>query len=308
MTVEPATLGTVQDVLLRGINADKSVRVVSATTTELVREACDRHGLRGVEAIVLGRALTAGCLLATLTKNDEERVRIAVRADGPVGSILIDARSDGRVRGCLERRLSTPRPPESGGTRPSVGAFVGRRGHMVVTRDIGLENEYQGVVEVEEGEIDVDLERYLGRSEQLPSALTCEVVLDATNQIMRAAGVLCQTFPGAEPEALDDIRANLNSGTLRDLLLHERSSRELMGFALLGSEFEAVETRSLRFACTCGPERALAVLSTLGADDLEDLADEAGETEVRCSYCGQAYPVSGENLRELASQLRQTLS
>jgi molecular chaperone Hsp33 len=296
------------DVLLRGINAEKTVRVVSATTTALVREACDRHALRGAEAIVLGRALTAGCLLATLTKNEDERVRISVRANGPVGSILVDARSDGGVRGCLERRLATPASPTDTEARPSIGDFVGHRGHMVVTRDIGLDNEYQGVVELAEGEIDVDLERYLGRSEQLPSALTCEVLLDATHQVMRAAGVLCQTFPGAEPEALVDIRANLRGGTLRHLLLHDRTARELMGFALLGREFDAVETRKLRFSCTCSPERALAVLSTLGPDDIEDLASEPDETEVRCSYCGQAYTIEDEDLLELASQLRQRLS
>lgn len=296
------------DILLRGINAEKTIRVVSAITTDLVREACDRHGLRGAEAIVLGRALTAGCLLATLTKNDDERVRIALRSDGPVGSILVDAHGDGRVRGCLERRLSSPKPPDDSGARPRVGDLVGHRGHMVVTRDIGLENEYQGIVEVTEGEIDLDLERYLGRSEQLPSALTCEVLLDGTQQVMRAAGVLCQTFPGAEPETLDEIRTNLHTGSLRDLLRHDRSARELMGYALLGRDFDALESRPLRFACQCGPERALAVLSTLGPDDLEDLAHEPGETEVRCSYCGQAYTASTEDLLELASQLRQKLS
>jgi molecular chaperone Hsp33 len=296
------------DVLLRGINADKTVRVVSAITTGLVREACDRHDLRGAEAIVLGRALTAGCLLATLTKNEHERVRIAVRADGPVGSILVDARSDGRVRGCLGRRLATPALPTDTDARPRIGDLVGHRGHMVVTRDIGLENEYQGIVELAEGEIDVDLERYLGRSEQLPSALTCEVLLDATHQVLRAAGVLCQTFPGAEPKAIDEIRTHLRAGTLRQVLQHDRTARELMGFALLGREFEAVESRPLRFSCTCGPERALAVLSTLGPDDIESLASEPDETEVRCSYCGQAYTIEPPDLLELASRLRQTLS
>lgn len=296
------------DVLLRGINAEKTVRVVSAVTTALVREACRRHELRGAEAIVLGRALTAGCLLATLTKNDDERVRIAVRADGPVGSILVDAHGDGRVRGCLERRLETPVEPDDSGPRPSVGDLVGHRGQMVVTRDLGLENEYQGVVEVNEGEIDVDLERYLGRSEQLPSAMSCEVLLDAGHEVLRAAGVLCQTFPGAGPEQLHEIHGNLEGGTLRDLLMQERSSRDLMGFALLGREFEAVGERSLRFACTCGRQRALAIVSTLGAEDVEALAHEPGDTEVRCSYCGEAYPLSCEDLLELATQMRQKLS
>ena len=73
------------DGLLRGINAGHTVRVVAAVATDVVREGCRRHGLRGVEAIALGRALCAGCVMVTLTKHESERVRIAMHADGPIG-------------------------------------------------------------------------------------------------------------------------------------------------------------------------------------------------------------------------------
>ena len=53
--------------------------------------------------------------------------------------------------------------------------------------------------------IDIDLERYLGTSEQLPSALACEVVLEAHDGVLRSAGVLCQTFPEADPEVVEPI-------------------------------------------------------------------------------------------------------
>jgi molecular chaperone Hsp33 len=256
---------------------------------------------------MLGRALTAGCLLATLTKNDDERVRIQLRGVGPAGALLVDARSDGTVRGCLERRVGASAVEREGG-RISIANLVGRGGQIVVTRDIGLEQEYQGVVEVVAGEIDVDLERYLTVSEQLPSVLVCEVMLDARGEVLRAAGVLCQTFPGADGRGLDRIRSTVLGGGLGDLLLHERTATDIAGFALLGNAFSVMESRTLEFKCRCDRDRALSVLSTLGADDVAALADEQSETEVKCSYCNHAYVLTSDDLRDLAQRLREARS
>jgi molecular chaperone Hsp33 len=280
------------------------MRVVAATTTGLVRDACERHELRGIEAIVLGRALTAGCLMATLTKNDEERVRIDIRGGGPIGTILVDSHGDGSVRGCLGARLEASLDPPMVDGRPSVKAVVGQDGSVIVTRDVGLEHQYQGSVPMQSGEIDLDLEHYLTHSEQLPSALVCEVMLDASSSVLRSGGVLCQTFPGETSERLEQIRTTFHGGLLRDLLRSERSTEDLMGFGLLGGEFEAVAGTTLRFSCPCGPERAISVVSTLGADEIDSLADEPGQTEIRCSFCGARYMLSSDELHALAARLR----
>ncbi len=296
------------DRLLRGINAEHTVRVVSAIATDAVRDGCQRHGLRGVEAVVLGRGLLAGCLLATLTKQDRERVRIAVEGSGPLGRLLIDAFGNGDVRGCLSRRLASTITPPTAAVRVELGPWIGHEGRVVVTRDIGLENQYQGVVEIDEGELDRDLERYLQSSEQLPSALACEVVLDAHGEVARAGGVLCQSFPGAPTAVIEPVRERLHGTELASLLQHDRDPHALMGFALGGEEFEAMGDAELRFRCSCGPERAAAVLSTLGAEDLDELAREPGETEVRCSYCGSSYHVDAEALRAIAQRVREQRS
>jgi molecular chaperone Hsp33 len=292
------------DLLLRGINVDHTLRVVTAVVTDVVREGCSRHGLRGLEAIALGRALTAGCLMATLTKSDEERVRIVFEGAGPIGRLLVDAFGSGDVRGCLERRSdAVPTPTDADAS--AIGDWVGRSGRLVVTRDIGLEQQYQGVVDVKTGEIDRDLECYLEDSEQLPSALACRVVLDGNGEVVRAAGVLCQSFPGAPQSVIAPVRDNVHGAAFTSLLSHDRTATELMGFALGGDDFEALSEHPLRFKCNCEPGRVLAVLSTLGADDIEALAHEPGDTDVRCSYCGTSYVVGTDELLDLAKRLRE---
>ena len=257
--------------------------------------------------MLLGRGLTAGCLLTTLTKGDDERVRIAIQADGPLGRVLVDARGQGTVRGCfVSERVRNINLPATPG-RSELGPFVGQ-GQIQVTRDLGLENTYQGVVPLSSGELDEDLEYYLTTSEQLPSVLRCQVTLDADGQVLRAAGVLAQTFPGSDPARLDPVRNAVADQGLADVLRQDRSVEDLMGFALQGGEYHAAESSALSFACECGPERARAIVSTLGADDIDALATEQGSTEVRCNYCGDAYTLDEPTLRSLAQELREQRS
>lgn len=290
------------DTILRAISRDDRFRVVAAVTTDLVREACRRHELAGVEAIVLGRALTAGCLLSTLTKSDEERARIEIRGDGPLGRIFIDSWSSGVVRGYIQRAegAAAEALPEALAGRIRVGGAVGE-GLVSVTRDVGLKSPYQGVVALTTGEIDDDIEVYLGQSEQLPSGLGCEVVLDARGGVLRAAGVLCQTFPGGTPAEIAELRQRLFGGALADLLRQGRRPEELVGFALGGEAHEILAETSLTFHCGCDPTRALAVL---GPAELEELAGDPEPTEVRCSYCGDARIFSESELRAYAEALR----
>jgi molecular chaperone Hsp33 len=295
------------DGLLRAINEPESIRVVAAITSDAVREACRRQGATWASAMVLGRALTSGVLLATLAKGERERVRVQVAGGGAVGQVVIDAHGDGRVRACLSSPLAADAAlnrVHEGDARPSVAPLVGARGHLTVTRDLGLARPYQGSVELRSGEIDEDLEHYLQRSEQLPSALRVEVVLDTEGQVLRAAGVLVQSFPGEDPSSIDAVRERLVG--LRELLVgHQRELGELVGLALGGEGFRRMVEHGVEFHCPCGPARARSVLATLGAADLDALAGEQDETEVRCNFCGQVTILDAAQLRGLADELRR---
>lgn len=302
------------DALLRAINEPETVRVVAALTTESAREACRRQGATGVSAVVIGRAITAGALLATLAKAERERVRVQLSGGGPIGQVMIDAHGDGRVRACVARTLPATHlanrlsMPDRADDRPSVALAVGARGFVVVTRDLGLATPYQGNVEMQTGEIDEDLEHYLEHSEQLPSAMRTAVVIDHAGHVVRAAGVLAQSFPGSEPELIERVRERLTSGGGLDRLLDARAPElgDLVSLALGdGESFRRMLEHPVRFHCSCGPARALSVLATLGPSDLDALADEQEQTEVRCNFCGQATTLDAAQVRELAAQLRR---
>src|SRR5579863_8765183 len=120
------------------------VRVVAVTTTGVTREAAGRHEAGQAGALALGRGLTAGLLLATLTK-DEERVSLQVLGDGPLGGITVDAGSAGTARGYVKNpRVPLPPAGAAAGGRLSLAEVVGRHGVISAIRDLGLRENFRG--------------------------------------------------------------------------------------------------------------------------------------------------------------------
>ena len=204
------------DHLIRAISEEANLRLVAAVTTELVAAAARRHGLSPSATLALGRTLTSGLLLATLTKGDE-RVSVQLLGDGPLGSVTVDATAKGDVRGYV---LHPEAGPVAVHGRGNVAAVLGRHGVVNVLRDLGLKELYQGQVALTTGEIDEDIEAYLRSSEQVPSALGCEVLLDASGQVVGAAGVLVQSLPGGDFESVREMQHALRTGDRKSTRLN----------------------------------------------------------------------------------------
>ena len=130
-------------------------------TTGVAREAARRHQAGPAGAIALGRGLTAGLLLATLTK-DDERVTLQVLGNGPLGGITVDAKGSGTARAYVKHpHAGTIAPADPRTARVSVADAIGRSGVVSVIRDVGLRDNFSGTTEIGSGELDEDVERYL---------------------------------------------------------------------------------------------------------------------------------------------------
>jgi len=284
------------DYLVRIITESENVRALACVTTGLVNEACRRHGTYPTASAALGRALSAGTLMGALLKTGQ-RVALRFEGNGPLKKILVEADSNGAVRGCVgvpEVHLVTP------GGKLDVGGALGRAGFLTVTKDLGMKEPYRGMVQLLSGEIAEDLALYLTESEQTPSAVGLGVFVEPDNRISAAGGFLIQTLPPAEGETVDRLMEHIERlPPLTSLLREGATPEKLLETLFAGIPIKILEKRALAFRCTCSKEKIERALVSLGADELSDMAKQQEGTEVTCEFCRQIYRLSREELERL---------
>ncbi len=276
------------DEIVRSIVRARSIRVVAVTSTGVAREAARRHAAGTAGALALARGLTAGLLLATLTK-DEERVTLQVLGDGPLGGLTVDATAAGAARAYVKNpEIPLPAPVATGG-RASLAAAIGSVGIVSVVRDIGLRESFRGQTSIVSGEIDDDVERYLSDSEQIVSALACDAGLTADGDVAWSGGLLLQALPGSDgAELVMEARARLASGGLARMAV-AGSIDAAIGPALEGLPVMELDRRPVTFHCPCSYERARSSIALLGPAELAAMIVEEGQAEVICNFCRARY-------------------
>lgn len=288
------------DYLVRIITASGSVRALACITTELVNEACRRHGTWPTASVALGRALTGGTLMGALLKTGQ-RVALSFEGNGPLKKILVEADANGAVRGSV-RVPAVHMEGEDG--RLDVAGALGKAGLLTVTKDLGIKEPYRGIVPLATSEIGEDLAQYLTESEQIPSAVGLGVFVEPDNSVSAAGGFLIQALPPSDDAVVERLMERLAGlPPLTALLRQGTTPEDLLARLFAGIPYTVLEKRALAFVCSCSRERIERVLLSLGKQDLAELLEKQGETEVTCEFCLERYHFDRPDVERLLDSI-----
>ena len=284
--------------LVRATALDERVRAFALNATEVVSELQRRHDTFPAVTAALGRTAMGSLLLAAASLKEADQVlTIEVKGNGPAGRILATANGAGEVRGLV----GNPHVHATGEGKLNVRGVVGSEGFLSVTRNLGMRDAYQGMVELQSGEIGVDLAFYLAQSEQTPSAVGIGVFVEPDNHVSAAGGYLVQLLPGLADEEIVAIEARIGALPHPTELIRSGEAPEDILRRIFPEGFVELDRYPVRFECPCSRERFSAGIVSLGAEEVRRIIEEEAEpyTEAVCHFCNEHYRFSADEMREI---------
>ncbi|KMY55979.1 heat shock protein Hsp33 [Bacillus sp. FJAT-27231] len=286
-----------KDYLVKALAFDGQVRAYAVDTTETINEAQRRHHTWPTASAAMGRAMTAGVMMGAMLKG-EEKITIKIEGGGPIGAILVDANSKGKVRGYVTNPQTHFDLNEHG--KLDVRRAVGTDGLLTVVKDLGLREHFSGQTPIVSGELGEDFTYYFVASEQVPSAVGVGVLVNPDNSILAAGGFIVQIMPGAEEEVISLIEEKVSNMTPISKLIEQGMSPEEILYYVLGKEnVKILEQMPVSFECTCSKERFGNAMVSLGKEEIQEMIDEDGQAEAQCHFCNEKYLFTREELEEL---------
>ncbi|AWS22543.1 TPA: Hsp33 family molecular chaperone HslO [Streptococcus pyogenes] len=284
------------DKIIKSIAQSGSFRAYVLDSTETVALAQEKHNTLSSSTVALGRTLIANQILAANQKGDS-KITVKVIGDSSFGHIISVADTKGHVKGYIQNTGVDIKKTATG--EVLVGPFMGN-GHFVTIIDYGTGNPYTSTTPLITGEIGEDFAYYLTESEQTPSAIGLNVLLDENDKVKVAGGFMVQVLPGASEEEIARYEKRLQEMPAISHLLASKNHVDALLEAIYGDEpYKRLSEEPLSFQCDCSRERFEAALMTLPKADLQAMIDEDKGAEIVCQFCGTKYQFNESDLEAI---------
>lgn len=290
-----------QDYLSYAVVKEEAVRLAVGSFRELASETIIRHDADPVAGRLLADAFSSAALTGTMLGRGE-RLSVRFGYAGPAGSIVVDAGSDGCLRGFI-------RNPHVMEEADSVEVACGEDGATVRS----TRSRHGRILRSGESKSafilpSSALAYHLSVSEEIESELRCEIELqaDPAEPVKSAPGVLLQAMPGCDLSGFDRMRRKLQMPEAGEILrtrlgsAPEEGVRLLLAFLLERMDLPAFQLQPLpaaRFHCGCSAEALRkTALQILGREEIEKLLAENPNPALRCQFCNTEYHFSAADL------------
>ncbi len=289
----------------------------------VVDQILEKHNYPEPVAKLVGEAVVLTVMLGSALKIDG-RFILQTQTDGPVGLLVVDFTTPGKVRACARFGKDGLAAAIAAG-KIDAGSLLGK-GHLAMTIDQGPDTgRYQGLVALDGGTLEDAAHEYFLRSEQIPTRVRLAVAEEliagsgGASHRWRAGGIMLQFLPkseergrvadlhpgdapeGAEVHAQpeDDawVQGRALLETVEDIeLIDPEISSERLAYRLFHEPGVRVfKTADVRAECSCSRESVESMLKSFSQDDRDHMVED-GKISVTCEFCSATYAFAPANV------------
>ena len=292
-----------KDRLIKGIELDGQFKISVVKTTEVVQTAKKNHNLSMLNTVLLGRTMTAAMLLASELKG-EERIKLRLEGNGPVGMITAEANRVGEMRGYV---LNPAAELDYSDENVTIGDGI-RVGLLTVSKILYNEAEPRtSTIEIIKGDVLSDMAHFMAQSEQILSAFLLDVDLEENGDVKQAGGILIQRMPGASEKVMTKLQEGLlKLPPVSSLLDDGHYIDQIMERATASYKIKELDRQPVHFFCRCSADRFKNALSMLSYDELKEMKGE--DQEIVCHFCGTNHTVSKKDLNVIIESAKARMN
>lgn len=293
-----------QDKITKFLAYNGKIAVTCASTTETVEKARKIHDLSPLATAAFGRLLTMASIIGSDMKGEKHKLTIQIKADGPIGGMLVTANHFPKVKGYVTNPVVDLPLNEFG--KLDVGGAVGTRGYINLIKDIGMKEPYVGICPLISGELAEDFAEYFVKSEQKQTAVALGVLVDQ-NGVRSAGGYTIQPLPDATEEEIYQVeKAIFEAGAISKMLDQKLSLQEIAQKITGDKKVKVIEDyKQPIYECDCSKEHMEQALVTIGKKELKDIIEQDGKADLECHFCNKTYHFTQKELEELVEEINK---
>lgn len=291
-----------KDRIIKMLAYNGRVSIVCANTTQLVENARKTHDLSPVVTAAFGRTLTVTAMMAANMKNENDKLTVQIKGNGPLGGMVIVSNNFPKLKGYVQNPI-VDLPLKNG--KLDVGSAVGKEGYLNAIKDIGLKEPYVGMVPLVSGEIAEDFASYFATSEQTNTAVNLGVLVNQ-NGVKASGGYIVTPMPDATEDDLFILENRIKEAKPISHMLDENWSLLDIAKDITGDEKVQIIDDSIMpiYECDCSKEKIERGLISLGKEELQDIINTQIKIETVCHFCNKKYTFTKDELEKLLENVK----
>lgn len=286
-----------KDYCIRVTANNGAIRGFFSTTQNMTNESFKIHKTSPVVTASLGRLLTATSMMGLMLKGEKDLITLSIQGDGPVGSLLATASSNGNVKGYAKNPM-VDIPLKANGKLDVSGAIG--EGTLTIIKDMGLKEPYSGKIPLVSGEIAEDITNYFAKSEQTPTSVALGVLVDTDYHVKASGGFIIQLMPFCDDETIDKLEKKLFAlPQLSSMLANGMTPYDIAEEVLGEFSLEVLEKNEISYYCNCSRDRVSKALNSIPTADLVDILETDKKATLHCHFCNSTYEFDENDLLEI---------
>lgn len=270
------------------------LRLVQVEVTDAARELERSHLCGPTAGLIQAEALAGVALLGSDLTEALETVTLRMRVSGPLTGLLVEASTEGGLRGYTQVKVMNELDAAE---ELDTSSAMGEMAEVQIIRSTPGKILSSASIDVSPASVSRSVEAYYKQSLQRQvwvqtSALAYGAFIDS------ARGLLVECLPDGDQTLFQRIEELFADGTVLECL-DAAATLETICETLGLEDCTVEEVFPLRFVCRCSVDRVQGMLSGLPTEDLLSVLEKAEPVQIFCHMCGKGYRVEPDFVREV---------